>query len=290
MGMQVREDDIWLVTYPKCGTTWMQEIVTMLTRDVDQNYGEMPLMLRSPFLEIDSIMAKKDGPNLFADLFKDTLNTMPDFIKEQFMALAKGNVYFANNALEGRRVLKSHYSFDFLPENLPDKCKVVYVARNPLDCCVSYFHHNRDMPKHGYKASFADFAEDFMAGIMLYGDYWSHLESGWKLKDHPNVKFIWFEEVKKDSKKVIEELCEFLGHPLPQEKIDALVEHVSFDKMKKNTAVNPSSHIGMTGEKNFMRKGKVGDWKNFFSGELEEKFHTWVKQNVERTGIKLPQS
>ena len=33
---QVREDDIWIVTFPKSGTTWMQETITMLVNDVNE--------------------------------------------------------------------------------------------------------------------------------------------------------------------------------------------------------------------------------------------------------------
>ena len=32
----VKKDDIWIVTFPKCGTTWMQETVSMLINDVDE--------------------------------------------------------------------------------------------------------------------------------------------------------------------------------------------------------------------------------------------------------------
>ena len=32
----LKEDDIWIVTFPKCGTTWMQETISMLVNDVDQ--------------------------------------------------------------------------------------------------------------------------------------------------------------------------------------------------------------------------------------------------------------
>jgi len=33
--MEVRQDDIWVVTPPKCGTTWMQELVWLIANDLD---------------------------------------------------------------------------------------------------------------------------------------------------------------------------------------------------------------------------------------------------------------
>ena len=43
---QLREDDIWIVTYPKCGTTWTQELVWTLINDVDQEKGKVPIATR----------------------------------------------------------------------------------------------------------------------------------------------------------------------------------------------------------------------------------------------------
>ena len=48
----LREDDIWIVTYPKTGTTWTQEMVWMLVNDVDKEAANVPQMVRSPFLEL----------------------------------------------------------------------------------------------------------------------------------------------------------------------------------------------------------------------------------------------
>ena len=32
-------------------------------------------------------------------------------------------------------------------------------------------------------------------GKILYGSYWEHLKSGWAKRGHPNMKFIWFEDM-----------------------------------------------------------------------------------------------
>merc|ERR1711972_446651 len=48
---ELRDDDIWIVTFPKCGTTWTQELVWMLVNDLDIEAGREPLTVRSVFLE-----------------------------------------------------------------------------------------------------------------------------------------------------------------------------------------------------------------------------------------------
>lgn len=50
--MEIYGDDIWVVTFPKCGTTWTQELVWILNNDL--NYEKalaINLNDRFPFLE-----------------------------------------------------------------------------------------------------------------------------------------------------------------------------------------------------------------------------------------------
>ena len=65
-----------------------------------------------------------------------------------------------------------------LPPKLLDTCKVVLVARNPRDCCVSFYNHDRMSPNQGFQADFPEFAQMFREGNTMYGDYWYHLEVG----------------------------------------------------------------------------------------------------------------
>lgn len=50
--MLVRDDDVWIVTLPKCGTTWMQELLWLVLYDFDFEAARSEhLEVRTPFLE-----------------------------------------------------------------------------------------------------------------------------------------------------------------------------------------------------------------------------------------------
>lgn len=50
--LEVYEDDVWLVTLPKCGTTWMQELLWLVMNNFDfETALKTDLELRSPFME-----------------------------------------------------------------------------------------------------------------------------------------------------------------------------------------------------------------------------------------------
>jgi len=96
----VKEDDIWIVTFPKVGTTWTQEMVWMLVNDVDKEKGAAPLSFRSPFLEFGGMTGGKQLVE------KDDGETPPIDTIERAMQL------------QGQRVIKSHLPMEFLPPNL----------------------------------------------------------------------------------------------------------------------------------------------------------------------------
>ena len=49
--MAVRPSDAWVVTYPKSGTTWTQEMVWQAANKVDLEGGKVDLQERFSFLE-----------------------------------------------------------------------------------------------------------------------------------------------------------------------------------------------------------------------------------------------
>ena len=130
-----------------------------------------------------------------------------------------------------------------------------------------------------FQGTFEEFLPFFEKGLMIYGSYWHHVKSAWSCRDHPNFSFLWFEEMKDNQRLVVDNLCKFLHCSLSEEKLDQLVEHLKFDNMKENRAVD------VTKGGWFMRKGKVGDFRNYFNEEVTKRFDKWINSNLSGTNI-----
>ena len=65
---ELRDDDIWIVTYPKCGTTWTQELVWNIVNGVQVSRIPEPLFDRSPFIDIPMIAQNVDTEEFYSKL------------------------------------------------------------------------------------------------------------------------------------------------------------------------------------------------------------------------------
>jgi len=273
---EVRPDDIWIVTYPKSGTTWTQEMIWQIVNDVDLVKGQLPLFTRTPFLEFGCVT--NDMPfGCPPGMPKQVADLMEDFHNDPIVYTSK---------MTGRRVIKCHLPMEMQPKNLVERCKVIYVARNIKDMAVSWFHHLVNITPHDFKGNFEDFLDLFEKDLHMYGSYFHHVLGAWTLKDHPNMRFLWFEDMKMDIKKEVLLTCQFIDHPLTQEKLQELLNHISFNSMKNNPSVNIPRSAMQRGE--FIRKGEVGDSKNYFSDEREAKWNKWIKEMLEDTTLEMP--
>jgi len=64
------------------------------------------------------------------------------------------------------KTIQSHLHWSLLPKQIRDgtkKPKIIYVARNPKDLCVSYFHHR--VLIEGYKGSLDEHVDEFVADL-----------------------------------------------------------------------------------------------------------------------------
>ena len=188
------------------------------------------------------------------------------------------------------RLIKTHLPFELLPPNLLDTAKVIYVSRNPKDTCVSWYHHikirmDEDKDPVGFKGTFDDLAKMFLEGHTVYGDYWTMLESGWSRRYHPNLKFLWYEDMRRDLTPVVKDLCNFSGYQLSSEKVEELVSMMSIDKFRKRMVDGSRDEGTKKTMQDFVRKGIVGDWANHFSDEVNAKFDKWIQEKLAVTGI-----
>ena len=175
-----------------------------------------------------------------------------------------------------------------LPDELLDRSKVVLCLRNPKDTVVSYFHHEKLLLLHGYTGDFPSYFDLFMDNLLLYSPYFEYVKDIWSKREHPNLCILLYEDMKKDLAASLRNVARFLGKELKNE--EALLDHLSFKKMKDNTAVNKDEirqHGMCLNDGNFMRKGEVGDWKNYFTEKMSKRMDDAVKRNFKPIGLEF---
>ncbi|EDV94391.1 luciferin sulfotransferase [Drosophila grimshawi] len=262
--LPVYEDDVWMVSYPRTGSTWAQEMVWLLGNQLDYEAAKQDLRIRSPLIELSALFST-DHHQWVADSYGSTV--------EQVRNLPRP------------RYARSHLSWQLLPEQFETvKPKIVYTARNPKDVCVSYYHYCKLL--HGINGDFEQFVELFLDGHTPIGSYWRHVLPFWKRSFDDNVLFIKYEDMIRDLPAVVKHCAKFLNvsTQLDNAQLQRICEHLRFDSMQSNKAINLEKHLPQQDIK-FIRKGKIGDWRDYMTDEISTRFDSWCDEHFRGSGL-----
>ncbi|XP_077423036.1 cytosolic sulfotransferase 3-like [Vanacampus margaritifer] len=256
---KAKPDDIVIATYPKSGTTWACYLLDRIYfgKTHPEKETSLPLFLRVPYLE-QSVPGHPKGKDLI-----DQLTITP-------------------------RLIKTHLPVQFVPETFWEQnCKIIYVARNPKDVAVSHFHFSHMSSAHPDPGDWNGFLQRFMQGKMAYGAWHEHVVGWWEKKQtYPNLHYIFYEDLSENLGRETDELCGFLGVSLSAEQKESIMTAVKFDNMKDNNLTNftngPLMNLKVSP---FMRKGKVGDWKNHFTVAQSQHCDEHYKQQIQSAGL-----
>ena len=266
---QVRQDDIYVLTFPKSGTTWTQELVWLLQNEC--NFEEANATL------LDERFSFLDFPILRDFMLDEMPPVMQNYLKTV-------------EDMPSPRLIKSHFHLCQLPDDLLEKSKVVMCLRNPKDVIVSYYYHEKLIKAHGYIGDFPTYFDLFMDNLVFYCSLFEYMKEVWQRKSHPNVCLLFFEDMKKDLAPSIKKVAKFLGKEVSDEAVGKLVEHLSFKKMKNNAAVNKGEgkKLGFFNvDGDFIRKGEVGDWKNYFTDEMNRRIDEAIEKHFKPIGLEF---
>ena len=267
---KVRPDDIYVLTFPKCGTTWTKELVWLLQNDYNLDEAKSAhIDLRFPLLESYILL---------------------DFIKEELSISLEADALKKLEDMPSPRLIQSHLHLCLLPDDLIDKSKVVICLRNPKDTVVSYYHFVKLASHFGYEGDFPTFFNLFMDDLVVYCPYFEFVKEAWQRRNHPNVCLLFFEDMKKDLATSVRKVAKYLGKEIRDEKMEELLDHLSFKKMKHNPAVNYEEGTRKeiyTGGGHFMRKGEVGDWKNYFTDEMNKRMDEAIEKHFKPIGLEF---
>lgn len=252
---ETRPTDIFLTSFPKSGTTWLQEVVFRLC---NQNEDSSEILEdRVPYLE--------------------------------FPYPGIGDI----SRREGQRLIKSHLPLHLLPKGVWEgQGKVIYIYRNPKDVVVSYFHFAQLLTYLNFQGPFARFVQLFVKDELPYSPYFPHVNEyvQYSRARPEQILCISYEDMKENPEREVRKISKFLKINATDEMIQSICEKTTFEAMKVNPASNyqhwNTFGLAIPNREPFMRKGIVGDHVNYFKDPFtENEMNQFLEMGVKSTGL-----
>ena len=195
--------DAFLCAYPKCGITWLQNIVWLIVDNGESFKGAMRSSI--PILDVYG------GEALEA--FDDSVNPL---------------------------IVKTHFPYSAIPLN--PESKYIYITRNPKDCLASYYFHVKGFVDD-YQCpdvTLNDVFRLFVSGEVDYNSYFDHVVQWYSKREEPNVLFLLYEDLKRDLRSNVLKIARFLGSDYEEkmlenneEVLEKVLDQSSFKFMHK---------------------------------------------------------
>lgn len=243
-----RDDDIIIATYAKSGTTWVQQIVSQL---IFQGQENLQVAEMSPWLD---------------------LRVPPKEVKLEEI-----------ESQQHRRFLKTHLPVDALV--FSPQAKYIYIARDGRDVVWSMYNHHVNANQDWYDAlnntpglvgppiepppeSVRQYFLDWLSKDgHPFWPFWENIRSWWNIRDLPNVHLVHFADLKQDLPGEIKSIATFLDQAVDNSVFDQILHHCSFDYMKAHASnsVPLGGAFWEGGATTFIHKGTNGRWRDILS-------------------------
>ncbi|MCE7989317.1 MAG: sulfotransferase domain-containing protein [Caldilinea sp. CFX5] len=243
-----RDSDIYISTYTRSGTTWMQLILYQLTTDGNMAFKQ--LFDVSPWLFYNALRG-----------------TEPVQRPEP-------------------RILKTHDDYDFYPANT--KGRFIYVIRDGRDVLVSFYHHrvNAKGFTGTFADHFHEFIYGMKYNGLDY-NWFEHVKAWVENKNKLPVMYVQYESLQKDFDNTIKRIARLCDIPITEAILTRTRDRTSFAFMKAyELKLGPTSGMfkatedapyKVKNETQFIRQGKIGEGQLVLTPEQKEiyrqKFH-----------------
>lgn len=255
-GFKPRPADIVIATYPKCGTTWMQQIVSLL---IHKSPEPRTLPHQAAWLEMRHLTTHAE-------------------------ALA------AIEREPSPRSIKCHMPLDGIP--VFDEVKYIHVARDGRDACMSYHNHclaftpgalarqdkaglddpwlGRPTPRASPDAR--QFFLDWLGRGSMPGEtdgqpylsFFNFERTYWEARHRPNMLLVHYNDMKSNLDGEMRRVARFLGIEVSESLWGPLVTAAGFEAMKAagDVLLPHAGHIWEGGADRFLHKGTNERWRD----------------------------
>ncbi len=192
---QPRPDDIIIASYPKSGTTWMQQIVHGLRTGGNMDFSDITEVV--PWIEMAHVL----------DLDLTGLQ------------------------VASPRAFKTHWTGDEAPRD----ARTLFVYRDPKSVAVSYYRFYAGWILDPDAIPFSQFVSEYFVHGTLRGTYWTHLKSWLARRQDRNVLCLSYEALKANLAREVRRIAAFLNLAPPPASLDLAIHQASRDFMIRHS-------------------------------------------------------